>query len=61
MSDDDEGSRILVVDDESSIRYSFSKTLERVGHIVDTAANSDEAIELMNANVYDVVFSDIRE
>ena len=35
---------ILVVDDEGAIRYSISKTLQRVGYQVDVAASGEEAV-----------------
>jgi len=51
---------ILVVDDEGAIRYSISKTLQRVGYQVHTAASGEEALELMQRQPYDVVLTDIR-
>lgn len=55
-----EDSLILVVDDEGAIRYSVSKTLERVGYQVMTASSGEEALELMEAHPFDVVLTDIR-
>jgi two-component system alkaline phosphatase synthesis response regulator PhoP len=51
---------ILVVDDEGAIRYSISKTLQRVGYQVHTAASGEEALEMMQFQDYDVVLTDIR-
>jgi DNA-binding response OmpR family regulator len=51
---------ILVVDDEGAIRYSISKTLQRVGYQVHTAASGEEALEMMLRQTYDVVLTDIR-
>ncbi len=51
---------ILVVDDEGAIRYSISKTLQRVGYQVHTAASGEEALEMMQRQEYDVVLTDIR-
>jgi DNA-binding response OmpR family regulator len=51
---------ILVVDDEGAIRYSISKTLQRVGYQVHTAASGEEALEMMQFQNYDVVLTDIR-
>jgi DNA-binding response OmpR family regulator len=51
---------ILVVDDEGAIRYSISKTLQRVGYQVHTAASGEEALEMMQRQDYDVVLTDIR-
>ena len=49
-----------VVDDEGAIRYSVSKTLERVGYKVLTASSGEEALELMEEQEFDVVLTDIR-
>jgi two-component system alkaline phosphatase synthesis response regulator PhoP len=51
---------ILVVDDESAIRYSITKTLQRVGYQVESAASGEEALEMMGKQRYDVVLTDIR-
>lgn len=55
-----EDAYILVVDDEGAIRYSISKTLQRVGYQVHTAASGEEALEMMQRQSYDVVLTDIR-
>ena len=51
---------ILVVDDEGAIRYSISKTLQRVGYQVDVAASGEEALDMLRRRDYDVVLTDIR-
>jgi DNA-binding response OmpR family regulator len=56
----DEGAHILVVDDEGANRYSVSKTLQRVGYVVDEAASGEEALDMMAKDLYDVVLTDIR-
>jgi len=56
----EEDAYILVVDDEGAIRYSISKTLQRVGYQVHTAASGEEALEMMRHQGYDVVLTDIR-
>jgi two-component system alkaline phosphatase synthesis response regulator PhoP len=60
MSIQPDESLILVVDDEGAIRYSVSKTLERVGYHVMTAASGEEALDLMDQHSFDVVLTDIR-
>lgn len=55
-----EAAHVLVVDDEGAIRYSVSKTLQRVGYRVSEAASGEEAIDLVNANEFDVILTDIR-
>jgi DNA-binding NtrC family response regulator len=52
--------RILIVDDEESIRIATAAILENEGYIVDTAADGKEAIEKSNANFYNVALIDYR-
>lgn len=53
--------RILVVDDERSIRQLLARYLERRGHRVDVAAEGRQALELVDdGNDYDVILSDLR-
>lgn len=51
--------RILVVDDELSMREFLAILLEREGYIADAAENAEAAIALFEANSYDVVISDV--
>lgn len=55
-----ESANVLVVDDEGAIRYSVSKTLQRVGYSVNEASSGEQALEMMTAQPYDVVLTDIR-
>jgi two-component system alkaline phosphatase synthesis response regulator PhoP len=55
-----EDAYILVVDDEGAIRYSISKTLQRLGYQVHTAESGELALEMMQRQEYDVVLTDIR-
>jgi DNA-binding NtrC family response regulator len=52
--------RILVVDDEESIRRTMSVALERAGYVVDTAENGRQAIEKADLNFYNLALIDIR-
>ncbi|MGA2626731.1 MAG: response regulator [Candidatus Bathyarchaeia archaeon] len=52
--------RILVIDDEESIRKTVSMSLERAGYVVDTAENGKQAIEMSEANFYNLALIDIR-
>ena len=52
--------KILVVDDEKSIRDSLKLILEEEGYSVDTASDGEEALELINKENYDLVISDIK-
>jgi two-component system alkaline phosphatase synthesis response regulator PhoP len=55
-----ETAHVLVVDDEGAIRYSVSKTLQRVGYNVTEAASGEEALDNMKKQHFDVVLTDIR-
>lgn len=60
MDINNEVAHILVVDDEGAIRYSVSKTLQRIGYTVHEASSGEEALEMMKKQDYDVVLTDIR-
>lgn len=51
--------RILVIDDEKSIRYTFESFLAEAGYEVSTARDYDEAVHLLSENEYDLIFADI--
>ncbi len=51
--------KILVVDDEESIRITLSAFLTKDKHDVQVAEDADKAIELLNQADFDVVVSDI--
>ena len=52
--------RILVVDDEPSVRFVLRETLEERGHAVEEAGGGQAARELLAGERFDVVFLDIR-
>lgn len=51
--------RVLVVEDEPSHRYLTEQYLRRLGVEPDTAEDGPEALRLIEANAYDVVFMDV--
>jgi len=51
--------RVLVVDDEHSIRLALYQLLDEEGFQVDTASSGIEAIELMTQDAFEVVLLDI--
>jgi CheY-like chemotaxis protein len=51
--------RILIVDDERSVRITLDLFFRRAGHNVKVAANGDEAYRVALEFVPDVVLSDI--
>lgn len=54
------GVRILVVDDEAIARQNLMHVLGREGWDVDGAADAAQATELLNANPYQLVLTDLR-
>src|SRR5690606_13539944 len=50
---------ILIIDDEESIRFTFSSFLVEAGYAVETAASYDEAMARLAASDVDLIFSDI--
>ncbi len=52
--------RILIVDDDASIRATFSAILEEEGYVVDTAENGEEAIKKSNSQFFNLALIDIR-
>src|SRR5215813_10058991 len=60
ITPDSDSAHILVVDDEGAIRYSISKTLQRVGYQVSAASSGEEALDMLGEQNFDVVLTDIR-
>ncbi|NDJ62788.1 MAG: response regulator transcription factor [Chloroflexi bacterium] len=62
MDDGNETAYVLVVDDEAAIRYSVSKTLQRVGYNVREANSGEDALEIIKGQPlpFDVVLTDVR-
>jgi len=56
----DQKVRILVVDDDETIRTVFRTRLTAEGYDVDTAANGAEAIEKSNVTFYNLALVDVR-
>jgi len=51
--------RILIVDDEKSIRILFEKAMERSGYHCIVAKSAEQALKLMENSEFDIVISDI--
>ncbi len=51
--------KILVVDDEESIRFTFESFLSDEGHDIDTAADFQKAVDRISETDYDLIFADI--
>jgi len=55
-----EPARILVIDDDESVRKVLSSALEEEGYHVDLAENGKQAIEKSEANFYNLALVDLR-
>ena len=52
--------RILVVDDERGMREVLSTVLGRAGHSVVTAADGQEALQVIGSDIFDLVITDLK-
>ena len=52
--------KILIIDDERSIRNSMKEILSDEGYIVEAAENGSDGFEMAAKGHYDVVFCDIK-
>ena len=52
--------RIIVVDDDESIRAALTMLLESEGYVVDSAENGKEAIEKTNQSLFNLAIVDYR-
>jgi two-component system nitrogen regulation response regulator GlnG len=52
--------RVLIADDEASIRFVLRETLESAGHQVVDVANGDDALRALTEASFDLAFFDIR-
>jgi len=52
--------RILIVDDEFSVRDSLAHWFRKDGYEVQAASDADQALEAMQSTVFDVVLLDVR-
>src|SRR5690554_7564069 len=52
--------KILIIDDEKSIRYSMRDIIEYEGHSVEEAVDGKNGLDMILKNEYDLVFCDIK-
>ena len=52
--------RILVIDDESSIRKSFQLALEDSGYAVQTVESGEKGIKAVQKDKYDLIYLDLK-
>lgn len=51
--------RILLAEDDSSMRYFLARSLEKAGHEVLAFADGEDAVPALNAGPFDILISDI--
>ncbi len=51
--------KILIVDDDETIRHSFSEFLKNPDYNIETAGNGNEAVEKVNKAPYDLILMDL--
>ena len=52
--------RILIIDDEASLRQTLARILQRAGHEVTTAESGELAISLIASTPFDIIYMDLR-
>jgi len=60
VKDLDKHARILIVDDDETIRTTMKAILEDEGYVVDLASTGEEAIRLTMKTTYNIALLDIR-
>jgi len=60
LADNDQAMRILVVDDEETFRFLIGNRLEGSGHLVETVASGEAALERIAEKAFDVMLLDLR-
>lgn len=51
--------RILLAEDDNSVRYFLARSLEKAGHEVLAFADGEDAVPALNAGPFDLLISDI--
>jgi len=57
---EDSPTRVLIVDDEESLRDIVSRSLARLGYECVSASNGAEALEKLHAKTYDLLMTDLK-
>jgi len=55
-----DNNRVLIVDDDETVRWSYQRSLQGIACNIATAGNGEEALETMEQNPFDVVLLDMR-
>ena len=54
------GGRILIIDDEATLRQTLARILQRAGFEATTVSNGREGLAILSEQVFDLVYLDIR-
>lgn len=60
MSDPSPGLKVLVIDDEESIRHMLSMILKKAGYTVRAVENGEDALKELLSGSFDLVITDVR-
>lgn len=60
MTSDNKNPTILIIDDDSEIRYSLDRVLSRAGYQIIEAASGEEGIDIVRKKTPSIIFLDIR-
>src|SRR3989449_9911681 len=60
LADNGQAMRILVVDDEETFRFVIGNRLKGSGHLVETVASVEAALERIAEKAFDVMVLDLR-
>lgn len=52
--------RVLIVDDEATIRTVLQAQIKRLGHQTTTASNGKEAVQILQSQSFDLIISDLK-
>lgn len=52
--------KILIIDDDESVRDIFSITLKKTGYVVDTVESGEKGVELHKSKKYNLIFLDLK-
>lgn len=51
--------RLLIVEDEDTLRESLQRVFQRIGYLIDTTSTAESALEKLEQEVYDLMITDI--
>jgi two-component system response regulator AtoC len=57
---EDERNKLLIIDDEENMRHMLTAMLKNLGYAVDTAADGETALKMVNKSFYDFILCDLK-